>query len=156
MRIQWSSEAAQEMLDRLKRAEQGLEDCRSHSAQVYRALDEANPDGGNKALVKARSQFDAHVQRLRRLTESLEDFISAIRRTDAMFEEAEKENGRLIDDDDQPPVNTVYSGRNRSEQYANWGPESFVAMPRIRLNSTVLPAWLEDVTNGYEEAPFIE
>lgn len=147
MRIQWSSGAAQEMLSRLERADEGLANCVKQAGRVRTALDEANADGGNQTLRKAKEQFEAYAQELQEFAESLEEFMGALRRTDRMFTETELNVARMalnLGETKAPPQR----GERRGEHHASWKPEAFAVIPNMRIQAAVAPAWLERLTSG--------
>lgn len=152
MRIQWSSNAAQEMLGHLSQVNRGMEDCLRQSAVVYAAITEANPDGANRALKAASERYGLLLNKMRAFGEALEDFQSAVRRADGMFEDAEMELRRLMGglDDSQDAPNNRESG---GERYIRWEPSAYAVMPDMRINVAPVPKWLEAATSAI---PYME
>lgn len=149
MRIQWSSEAAGAMLSRLDESDQGLNGCLRQAAQILSALDEANIDGDDSALSKAKERFEGCRERLLTLTAALEDFTDALRRADKLFEQAEDDTIRLADgagSASAPPVR--YTLKNT----VRWEPAAFAVMPEMRTRIAALPDWLENITAGADAA----
>lgn len=143
MRIQWSSDAARAMLSKLEQSDQGLEGCLRQAVQILAALDEANADGDDSALAKAKERFEISRGRLLALIRALEDFIEALRRAEELFEQAEEDTIHLTDGrcDPYPVV------RPQRERYpVLWAEEAFTVMPEMRTRITALPDWLEDLT----------
>ena len=155
MRIQWSSGAAQEMLIRLERADQGLADCVRQSALVRSALDEANADGEDQALRKAKERFEACAQEIRAFAEALDDFRSAVRRADERFEDAEAGVIRMAANLSQA---SAAPGRENGvgERYVNWEPSAFSVLPNMRVSGAPVPEWLETVTAGSNAIPLMD
>lgn len=146
MRILWSSEAAQEMLNRLEQAQTGMEDCTLRSASARRALEAANVEGDDAALTKAMQRFDECARKLSALSESLEDFVRAVRRTDEMFCEAEESVGRLAQRAEPQSAGTIED----YARYANWNADACAVMPGMRLEANSVPGWLSDVLDEAE------
>ena len=147
MIIQWSGESVREALACLRRAEQGLLGCIQQAASVRKAMDEANPDGENKALNEALEHFETCEQRLKDLLAGVEEYEERTRRTNARFEEAEESLLSLVERLDgfltAPPD---YRGNGN----VHWQPKAYAAAPRMRVEAAPSPAWLEDVTeNAY-------
>ena len=139
MRIQWSSNAAQETMDRLRRADHGLEDCLQMAASVRLALAEADPDSENKALQTLSARFEDCVLRMKALRDSVNAYENAVRRTDESFRETEAgilRRGEALGKTDEAPI--YVSG----EGFVNWGPGAFTVMPDMRINTVPLPLWL--------------
>lgn len=152
MRIQWSSGAAQEMLGRLERVNQSVNDCRRQSEAVRSAMAEANPDGGNKAMKAAEERFGQLVGSLRSFEEALKAYQSAVRRADSLFEDAETEIGRLaagLDSAQGAPVN-LESG----ERYVSWEPAAYAVMPDMRVGVAPVPEWLRAA--AADAVPYME
>ena len=155
MRIQWSSSAAQEMLERLAQADRSMQDCLRQSSAVCAAMAEANPDGANRALRAAEERYGLLAKRLRAFEEALEDFQSAIRRADGLFEDAETELERLAErlDDARSAPNSRESG---GERYIRWEPSAYAVMPDMRLNIAPMPEWLRAATAAVGAIPYME
>lgn len=143
MIIQWSDESVREALTCLQRAEQGLLGCIQQAGSVRGALDEANPDGENKALNEARERFDTCEQRLKDMLSGIKEYEKRTKDTNARFAEAEESLLSLIErlGDTLPP-----SGGGKSD--AHWRPEAYAAAPRMRVGVASAPSWLEDVTDN--------
>ena len=155
MRIQWSSGAAQEMLIRLEQAEQGLNSCLRQTALVKSALDEANVDGDDQALRKMKERFDGCTQRLKSFENVLDDFMSALRKADELFEDAESDlvhMGEELSESKESPRYIVNSG---SGGYVSWEPSAYAVMPGMRVSSVTIPDWLENAAAGAGAIPMM-
>ena len=143
MRIQWSSEAARAMLSRLDESDRGLQGCLRQAAQILAAIDEANKDGDDEALIKAKERFETCRERLTKLARSLEDFTEALRKADSLFEQADDDTIRLangVGRQAPPPPGS------RMRRAVRWEPTAFAVMPQMRTRITAYPAWLENAT----------
>jgi len=145
MRIQWSSEEAQEMLRNLEMAASALGDCVGQAGLVRSAFSDANADGSDDALRSAGKRFEACAQRLRKLSESLDAYIAALHKADELFNEVEDSNNRLISETENGK--SAYINDMASHIHSvNWDPSAFVVMPSMRTNAAVMPKWFEDIT----------
>lgn len=135
MVIQWNSDAAQEALSHLRRAEQGLQNCLQQAQNVRAALREANKDGENKQLNKVSETFDEYEKRLRLLLEDVDAYETGVRRADTGFNEAEQRLTRLVKD-----LGGATDGAGGSAQ---WTPGAYAVTPNMRVGVAPMPAWLE-------------
>lgn len=140
MKIQWNSDAAQEALSCLRRAERGLQGCLRQAQTVRAALREANKDGENKQLNKVSETFDGYEKRLRLLLEDVDAYEAGVRRADAGFSEAEQRIMRLVEDlggaAGIPPAGGTGG-------YVQWSPGVYTVTPNMRVGIAPMPAWLE-------------
>lgn len=144
MKIQWSGAAVQEMLVRLARAEQRMEDCMRQSERLRTAIRDANADGENRALLRVEERCDALMLRLKRHGEALQAFRLAVRRADERFEEAEAQVGRFAElvaraQAAPPPANAL-----RGPRFAEWSPAAYAVMPEARVRVAAEPDWLRE------------
>lgn len=146
MRILWSSEAAREMLDRMEQARTGMEAGRLHAATARQALEAANVEGDDAALTKAMQRFDAYAEKLNALSESLEDFVRAVCRTDEMFCEAEESVGRRAQRAETQSAGTIED----YARYAHWNADACGVMPGMRLDVVDIPGWLGEALDEAE------
>jgi chromosome segregation ATPase len=146
MRIQWSSDAAQEMLTRLEQADQRLQDNLQQAERVTMALEEANQEGDDAALKKALERFGALQARIRRLHQAVDDYKTGLRRTDQTFEDAESSLVRLAED--------VGLSSGASESFSGsaaagflWNTARAEIMPEMRVGTAGVPDWLEQAVS---------
>ena len=96
MRLQWSSEAAQEIMNRMRSAERGLEESLQRAQVAREALDAANADQEDRALKALALRLSISVSRLRQTTEALENLIDSVKRADSGFQNAETSISTMI------------------------------------------------------------
>lgn len=155
MRIQWSSSAVQELLDRLAKADSNVEDCLAQVEKVREALALANPDGENQALNKAGERFALLTGRMRAFEETLESYRRAVRISDELFEEAETELKRLAENFSNASGAPIDSGDGGNRAIC-WTPEAFGVMPEMRTGLPPLPDWLMAVAVESNRIPYME
>lgn len=146
MRILWSSEIAHEMLNRLERVQQSMQECRDQSAIARQALDEANVEGDDTALLKAMQRFEDCIGRMKTFRDSLDDFVAAIRKADEMFSDTEAEIA-LLADHAEIPGSSMAEMTADNGHYIAWNPDAFAPMPSMRLNAIEVPEWLNDIAD---------
>ncbi|MBQ3079555.1 MAG: hypothetical protein IJC48_06125 [Clostridia bacterium] len=149
MRILWNSETAQELLKRLDKAKDRLDECLNQTRNARQALSEANADGDDRVLIKAGNRLAACEKQMDAFSESLDEFIDAIRRTDGMFEETEADIARMAIGEANVPYRSP-SAASSGGWYANWEPAAFVMMPDMRIRTVEIPEWLEAITKNNE------
>ena len=141
MKIQWNSDAAQEVLEHLKKADRGLEDCAQQEKRARSELAEASAEGDNQALARITERFEACSAKLKALAAALEDYESAVRRAEQEFESAERDIGRMADNMREPSAAPYRGGGSTS-----WEPGAYSEMPRMRMRVAPVPKWLETMT----------
>lgn len=141
MKIQWNSDAAQEVLEHLRKADQGLEDCVQQEKRAQSELAEANADGDDQALTRITERFETCRAKLRALAAALENYESAVRRAEQEFESAERDIGRMADNLHEPSAAPYRGGGSTS-----WEPDAYSEMPRMRMRVAPVPEWLETMT----------
>lgn len=139
MRIQWNSDAAQDVLERLRGAQQGLEDDKRQAEIVRGTLEEADPKGDNKALRALSERFETCTRRLDTLAQEIDSFRSALERADAAFADAERSNQTLVGKLEQPTPPGVGAPLYNS---GNWEPSAYAEMRDMRLHPAPVPEWL--------------
>lgn len=137
MIIQWDSGAAQETVDRMRKAENELQDCLRQVQTVRAALEAANPDGESKLLNEVRERIDTCDRRLKRLLDDVEAYGRGTRNTNARFEEAERSLVRMVEGSD---ASKVFGGTGG----LRWEPEAYAVTPNMRVRVAPVPAWLEN------------
>lgn len=143
MKIQWNSEAAQDVLKRLKQSEDGLEEGMQRARHVRVLLDKANDEGDEKVLTRLSEAFEESVRRLQALLQELEEFRNAVRHCDAEFEEAENSINvllRNLETDVALRMGDAY------KDSANWEPKAYAVMPDMRVRAAPVPSWLDQIT----------
>lgn len=147
MKIQWNSDAAQEVLERLRRADRGLEDGLRQAKAVRAALADANAEGDDRALTALAERFAGCARGLEALAQELAEFRGAVLRADAEFEEAERTISRTAGNLESrlaPPL----EGEGAAVRWANWEPEAFAVMPEMRVRAMRVPQWLEQIVSA--------
>lgn len=142
MIIQWNSNAAQDALVRIRKAERGLQECLTQSKKARTALEAANPDGEVKALKKALERFDMCQRRLNRLLEDIEDYETGVRRADTRFDEAERSVAHTVEALGRAVSVSTTGGTGGR---VRWEPAAYAAAPEMRVRVAPTPSWLEDV-----------
>lgn len=155
MRILWSSEIAHQMLNRMERVQQSMQECRNQSAVAYQALDEANVEGDDTALLKAIQRFEECVGRMNSFANSLDDFITAIRKTDELFCETETAIVRMAENVEKSGSNLIDMAAEH-DHYIGWNPDGFATMPGMRLNAVEVPKWLNDIADSSDLISFMK
>lgn len=103
------------------------------------ALEEANADGDNEALSALTERFDNCTKRMKALAQALDDFRSAVIRTDAEFDEAEHALHSLIGNlEERAELNMGASYQDAR----NWQPDAYAVMPDMRVHAAPVPEWL--------------
>lgn len=143
MIIQWNSNAAQDTLARMRKAQRGVQECLTQSQKARAALEAANPDGEVKALQKAMERFEICQKRLSKLLDDIEDYQTGVRRAEVCFDEAERSATRTVEDLGRA-VSVSTAGGTRVR--VRWEPAAYAAAPEMRVRMAPMPSWLEDMT----------
>ena len=144
MRVQWNSNAVEQLRKRLWDAREGLEMCERQARGVRLCLEDANPDGENRTLRASLARFEECCARLRLLTERVDAYDSALLRADDTFEQAEARAVRYAEAIDV--VSYAKTPVSRSNGF-RWEPASVAYMASLRESAPPMPDWLDALLN---------
>lgn len=133
MRVQWSSEAAQEIILRMRSAERGLNESLRRAQIAREALEDANADKENKALNALALRLAVSMSRLQQTTEAMQDLIDSVKRADDGFQDAEDRIGQIL--------SRIEEGKKASDGDSGREQKSDLAQFIRRMDTPVRPTF---------------
>lgn len=157
MRIAWNEGNAQAVAGAIKDIRHRMETCARQSGQVRRALEEANPGGGNRRLKAIEARFESAVARLNRASEEAVELETATNRMIMLFEESDREVMQIVNALNVGAAVGTGEGIHAPVRIGGYDPQLRrppIALPTPRIAPVPrfsaagpVPRWLEEMMN---------
>lgn len=157
MRIIWSSDAAQDLIRRMREAEQNMGDCLRQAGESRCALDDANPGAESRTLNEITKDFEQTIRHMENTARELSELIRKTEKAKARFEDAENEISSMITNirtgasatGSQAP--SAAAVRDDRIPVIDWAVPKPLILPTMRTGNRVpAPLWLENLLNDPE------